>query len=1818
MTVNVFTNAIPKAMVVDVEVGFNSVLLVHNAPEDLDLSGVVTWVKLTEGLAEDAVKTLNPYTGLNHTTVVDLLVGTEYDISSAFVDTFVSSNELLLNAQYQGVNSLLNISNLPTVTTASPMVIESIVRTSSVTSPGSVVGVDITFTKEEPNVSSILLEVQDAELEDGPWTTLFTGATGKVLSMPIKTGIYNFRLFSFKTFSTGVVEAQEPTFLTNYEILEYVIDINVDFTDITRTQATLLNTTDEILEDLISLNTRSQNFITKDVQNFADIRITQETLLTETQARAIETIEVGARIGDSEANIINVRDALATETLARSTQVEQINARLTENESDIAVSEADIILVNEAVVTESTARATQAGLLSTRVGDTESSISRIDTALSTETEARANLATALNTRIDTAEGSIDTLSSTVSTNASASAATQVAVQSQFEDVNALVVALDSTLATETLARATSDITLTAAVSGLETNKATVTALNEAVSDLEADITTASTTLQAEITGESTDAIGSSLTLWAARNGVNAENGARQEAITDLRAEITGDAGWDAASSLTLTAVEDAVGDLEAQFYLVADVNGRIAGVKGSSDGTLSTLDFIGDKIRFVRPGDFSVAFEYSTETEDFVFGGALSAESGTIGGWSIGETLLKSADTGARIELNSTKNRISVFDTNVEKVVMGYLHNLPKNSGVADEVWGPGDYGFWAKNGDKLVIDGDVEYENGDWLIQNDASYLVQTADGDDIIRLGTSGTSKGLFMYNSNNVVVTSLTQGAVRLGAAGAAQYMEYTSAGLVVKGDITGSSGTFSDTVSAATITGSNITGGTIQTSASTEVPRVVLNGAAALPFWFGTGAVSTTNGKFYGNNAGNIFAKGLTIDGTSSFSGTLSGANITGTTGTFSSRVAVSSTNGYLFDMRTTSYRGFSLWYGLAADSADRTVATTLFGVDHGGTVYAKNMEISGDSTFGGSITSGSTITGANITGGIIQTAGSNLIPRVVLNGVATIPFWFGTGAVETDNAKFYGNSEGSLFAKGLTIDGNSSFTGTVTAASGTIGGWKLDATLLKSADTGARVELNSTKNRISIFDTNVEKVVMGYLQGLPKNPKDDEEPADVQNWTAGDYGFWAAAGDKLVIDGDVEYENGDWLIQNDASYLVQTAAGQDIIRMGTSSGTKGLFMYNSDSVETARMTGSTLKIGTGDTYMEYTSTGLVVKGDITGSSGTFSDNVSGATITGGTITGGTITGGIVQTSASTEIPRVVLNGTAALPFWFGTGNVNTTNGKFYGNNAGNIFAKGLTIDGDSSFSGTLSGANISGTTGTFSSRVAVNSTNGYLIDIRPDSYMGFSLWYGLATHSASQRSVANTLFGVTNAGTVYAKNIQISGTSTFSGALSGATGSFSGTLSASTITGSNITGGIIQTAGSTQIPRVVLNGTAALPFWFGTGNVSTTNGRFYGNSAGNIFAKGLTIDGTSSFSGTLSGADITGTTGTFSSRVAVSSTNSYLFDIRTTSYRGFNLWYGLAADSAQRTIATTLFGVNNAGTVYAKNIQISGTSTFSGALSGASGSFSGTLSGADITGASGAFSGTLSIGNRYNVNTNGDTTYYLGSSAVGASGRLTIGETGFDFRDGTGVSRLNILPTSGRLAIVPINGLPQAISIGGGGGNGAGQGVSAYGTTNAFYSRGGGYGPFTGTHDALILNDTTIEPGDIVFDSSFIASSSVSDTITEIAPTITANTKSVVGIFVSASNTDVGDLPAAMTESLGYEDTHQRAVINSVGEGMLNVCGQGGNIEAGDLITSSNLQGKGMKQADNLVRNYTVAKARQDVTFDSPSEIKQIAVIYMCG
>jgi hypothetical protein len=78
------------------------------------------------------------------------------------------------------------------------------------------------------------------------------------------------------------------------------------------------------------------------------------------------------------------------------------------------------------------------------------------------------------------------------------------------------------------------------------------------------------------------------------------------------------------------------------------------------------------------------------------------------------------------------------------------------------------------------------------------------------------------------------------------------------------------------------------------------------------------------------------------------------------------------------------------------------------------------------------------------------------------------------------------------------------------------------------------------------------------------------------------------------------------------------------------------------------------------------------------------------------------------------------------------------------------------------------------------------------------------------------------------------------------------------------------------------------------------------------------------------------------------------------------------------------------------------------------------------------------------------------------------------------------------------------------------------------------------------------------------------------------------------------------------------ETYNNTVINGVGEGAVNVCGEGGDIAIGDLITTSSISGKGMKQSDNIMRSTTVAKAREAVTFSSPTEVKLVACIYLCG
>ena len=67
---------------------------------------------------------------------------------------------------------------------------------------------------------------------------------------------------------------------------------------------------------------------------------------------------------------------------------------------------------------------------------------------------------------------------------------------------------------------------------------------------------------------------------------------------------------------------------------------------------------------------------------------------------------------------------------------------------------------------------------------------------------------------------------------------------------------------------------------------------------------------------------------------------------------------------------------------------------------------------------------------------------------------------------------------------------------------------------------------------------------------------------------------------------------------------------------------------------------------------------------------------------------------------------------------------------------------------------------------------------------------------------------------------------------------------------------------------------------------------------------------------------------------------------------------------------------------------------------------------------------------------------------------------------------------------------------------------------------------------------------------------------------------------------------------------------ERLIVNSVGEGAIWIANSNGNIENGDYITSSDYLGYGEKQDDDLLHNYTVAKATMDCDFELDSPLYQ--------
>jgi len=119
------------------------------------------------------------------------------------------------------------------------------------------------------------------------------------------------------------------------------------------------------------------------------------------------------------------------------------------------------------------------------------------------------------------------------------------------------------------------------------------------------------------------------------------------------------------------------------------------------------------------------------------------------------------------------------------------------------------------------------------------------------------------------------------------------------------------------------------------------------------------------------------------------------------------------------------------------------------------------------------------------------------------------------------------------------------------------------------------------------------------------------------------------------------------------------------------------------------------------------------------------------------------------------------------------------------------------------------------------------------------------------------------------------------------------------------------------------------------------------------------------------------------------------------------------------------------------------------------------------------------------------------------------------------------------------------------------------------------------------------------------------------TINESVPLVSVsnvmNDKKCFGVISASEDPEErSDAYGNLVNVFEKEKGDTRVYINSVGEGAIWVSNIGGNLEAGDYITTSNVAGYGQKQDSEFLANYTVAKITMDCDFEPVTQpIQQI-------
>lgn len=161
--------------------------------------------------------------------------------------------------------------------------------------------------------------------------------------------------------------------------------------------------------------------------------------------------------------------------------------------------------------------------------------------------------------------------------------------------------------------------------------------------------------------------------------------------------------------------------------------------------------------------------------------------------------------------------------------------------------------------------------------------------------------------------------------------------------------------------------------------------------------------------------------------------------------------------------------------------------------------------------------------------------------------------------------------------------------------------------------------------------------------------------------------------------------------------------------------------------------------------------------------------------------------------------------------------------------------------------------------------------------------------------------------------------------------------------------------------------------------------------------------------------------------------------------------------------------------------------------------------------------------------------------------------------------------------------------------------------------------------FTAQHRCVMDGGRTALPGSVLIATGAYAGLDGSSlaTMDEAIPIVSlctiARDPRVFGVMSSRETTD--RVRTFRIGSMGFSlprrpSDQSRVIVNSGGEGCILVCAENGPICNGDLLASSSCDGIAMRQGDDFVRSFTVAKATCACSFQLSERIL-IGCVYMC-